>query len=74
MYTPTLLYFDVELSIFPDILLGDGAAIVDIDQLETIADTKNGQAKLKDGRVIARSVGIIHAVGTTRDYDSAGEG
>ena len=40
---PTLLYLDVELSIFPDVLLGDSAAIVDVDQLQAVADTKNGQ-------------------------------
>lgn len=70
--SPTLLYFDVELSIFPDVLLGDSAAIVDVDQLQAIADAKDGQTQLKDGRVIARGVGITDTVWTTRDYDSTG--
>ena len=69
---PTLLYLDVELSIFPDILLGDSAAIVDVDQLQAVADAKDGQTQLKDGWVIARGIRVIHTVRTTRDYYSTG--
>ena len=47
-----------------DCLLGDSASIVDIDQLEAIADPKDGQTKLEDGWIIARSISIIDTVGT----------
>ena len=65
----TMLYLDGELPVFTDGLSRHSASIVHIDELKAIADAKDGQAKIKDGRVVARSIVIIDTVGTTRNDD-----
>ena len=64
-----MLYLDGELPVFTDSLSRHSASIVHIDQLKAIADAKDGQAKIKNGRVVARSIVIIDTVGTTRNND-----
>ena len=43
---------------------------MDIDQLKAIAYTKDGHTKLKDGRIVIRSIVVVDTVWTTRYDDS----
>lgn len=66
----TLLNLDRELPIFSNCLLRHGASIMDVDELQTIADTKDGHTKLEDSWIVAGSIFIIDTVWTSGYYDS----
>lgn len=60
------IHSDRKLSVFSRLKLRYGPAVVFVDQLDSIADAKDGHTELEDGRVVSQNVRVVDASRTTR--------